>query len=312
MFKRIWLFLLTNILILVVISISFTVISSVFWINLWWYYTWWSIVPLLVFAWIIWFSWAFISLFLSKFMAKQSYNIEIITQENLYNYSKKEKLVYEIIETLSNQNGIKMPEVWIYIDNEPNAFATWATKNSSLVAVSTGLLDTMDEDEISWVIAHEMAHILNWDMITMTLMQWVINTFVVFLSRIIASIIDSSMKSDSQESQEETSNEPSFIYYIASIILEIIFSVLASMLVMWFSRHREYKADEWSAKFVWREKMIKALKKLQILTNRMTTSDDDKLATFKIWSKKRSGIMSLFASHPDLEDRILALENAKF
>lgn len=307
MFKRIWLFLLTNILILVVISISFTVISSVFWINLWWYYTWWSIVPLLVFAWIIWFSWAFISLFLSKFMAKQSYNIEIITQENLYNYSKKEKLVYEIVQTLSNQNGIKMPEVWIYIDNEPNAFATWATKNSSLVAVSTGLLESMDEDEISWVIAHEMAHILNWDMVTMTLMQWVINTFVVFLSRIIASFVDNYFKSD----EEEQSSWPSFVYYIVSIVLEIIFSILASILVMAFSRYREYKADEGSAKFVWREKMIKALKKLQILTNRITTTDEDSLATFKIWSKKRSGIMSLFASHPDLEDRILALENAK-
>ena len=156
MLKRIFLFFLTNLLVLIVFSICFSIISSVFWINLWGYYNGWSLLPLLIFAGIIWFSWAFISLFMSKFMAKQAYQIELLLPENLYNFTSKQKLVYLIVEDLSNKNWIKIPEVWIYYDSEPNAFATWATKNSSLVAVSSGLLENMNEDEIAWVIAHEM------------------------------------------------------------------------------------------------------------------------------------------------------------
>lgn len=300
MIKRIFLFLLTNILILVVISISFTVISAVFWINIWWYYDWSNLLSVLIYAAIIWFSWSFISLFLSKKMAKWSYWVQIVDSSNL---SWKQKLVYDIVYKIALDNSIKTPEVWIYESPEPNAFATWATKNSSLVAVSTWLLDLMNEDEIEWVIAHEMAHILNWDMVTMTLLQWIINTFVIFISRILASFISSALKSNDEES-----SWADWVYFVVSIVLEIIFSFLASILVMWFSRYREFRADEWSAKFVWKAKMILALKRLQKLEYAMVTDDSDKLATMKIGSKKRWWIFALFSSHPDLEDRIRNLE----
>lgn len=302
MFKRIFLFLATNLLILVVISVSFTIISSAFWINIWLYYNWSNLLNVLIYATIIWFSWAFISLFLSKFMAKWSYGVKVINNENI---SWKEKFVYDLVERLARDKSIKMPEVWIYESSEPNAFATWATKNSSLVAVSTWLLEVMNEDEIEWVIAHEMAHVTNGDMVTMTLLQWVINTFVIFLSRIIASLVENYFRS----SDEESSSSWSWIYFVVSIALEIIFSILASMLVMWFSRYREFKADEGSAKLVWKWKMIASLKKLQKLQDVMLTDDNDKLATMKIWSKKRWWIFALFSSHPDLEDRIRNLES---
>ncbi len=304
MFKRIFLFLLTNILVLVLINITFTIISSVFWINITWYYNWDSLLPLLIFAWVVWFAGSFISLFLSKWMAKRAYDIQLVNTQNLSQLDSKERLVYDVVERISSNNNIQMPEVWIYVSPEPNAFATWATKNSSLVAVSTWLLDLMSEDEIEWVIAHEMAHILNWDMVTMTLLQWVINTFVVFLSRIIASLLDNFFKSEDSESG------PSWIYYVSSIVLEIIFSILASIVVMWFSRYREYKADLWWAQYSTKNKMISALKKLQLYSDKMLTDDSDKLATMKIWSKKRWWIFALFSSHPDLSDRIKALEES--
>jgi heat shock protein HtpX len=194
-----------------------------------------------------------------------------------------------------------MPEVWIYIDTDPNAFATWATKNSSLVAVSTGLLTAMNKDEIEWVIGHEMSHILNWDMVTMTLLQWILNTFVIFLSRVIWNII-------AQAVDEKFST---LAYYLSIILLEILFWILASLVVMWFSRHREYKADEWSAKFVWKEKMIAWLRALQKMQN-LASKDKGSFASMKISTKQRWWLMKLFASHPDLEDRIVNLESKSF
>lgn len=307
MFKRIFLFLLTNILILVVISVILTIITKIFWINIWWYFNWSNYLSVLIYAWVVWFTWAFISLALSKTMAKWSYEMNFITEDNLNNFSSKERLVYNIVADLSRREWIKIPEVWIYNSEEPNAFATWATKNNSLVAVSTWLLENMSDDEITWVVAHEIAHITNWDMVTMTLLQWVINTFVVFLSRIIASIVENFFSNNDEES-----SSPSWIYFIASIVLEIFFSILASIVVMWFSRVREYRADEGSSIYVWKEKMILALKKLKYLQEFMLTDDSDKLATMKIWSKKRVWIFSLFSSHPDLEDRIANLESKNF
>jgi heat shock protein HtpX len=194
-----------------------------------------------------------------------------------------------------------MPEVWIYSDTDPNAFATWATKNSSLVAVSTGLLTAMNKNEIEWVIGHEMSHILNWDMVTMTLLQWVLNTFVIFLSRVIWNLI-------SQAVDEKFSI---LAYYLSIILLEILFWILASLVVMWFSRHREYKADEWSAKFVWKEKMIAWLRSLQKMQN-LASDDKGSFASMKISTKQKWWIMKYFASHPDLESRIMNLENKNF
>lgn len=303
MIKRIFLFLLTNLLVIVLFSVTFSLIQIFFGINVTWYYTGWSMVPLLLFASIIWFGWAFISLLISRWMAKRAYWIVLMNQSNFDQLDSKERLVYDIVEKIASNNNIKMPEVGIYDSAEPNAFATWASKNSSLVAVSTGLLELMDENEIEWVVAHEMAHILNWDMVTMTLLQWVINTFVIFLSRIIASAVDSYFKN-------EDSDGPSWVYYVVSIALEIVFSILASIVVMWFSRHREYKADLGWAQFSSKQKMIAWLKKLQVYSDRMITDDSDKLATMKIGSKKRWWIFALFSSHPDLSDRIKALEES--
>lgn len=299
MIKRIFLFLLTNIAVIVVIGIVIAILENILWINISWYSS--SYVSIFIYAIIVWFSWAFISLLLSKWMAKRAYNIVLMTRENFWDFSEKEKFVYEIVSRLAENNRIEMPEVWVYESAEPNAFATWATKNSSLVAVSTGLLDLMNKDEIEWVIGHEMAHILNWDMVTMTLLQWVVNTFVVFLSRVLANIFDN-----------VTDGKFWTLWYIlVSIVLEICFWILASLIVMGFSRHREFRADEGSAIFVWKQKMIAWLRALQKMQN-IASGDNESLATMKISTHKRWGIMALFSSHPDLEDRIKNLESKVF
>jgi len=300
MMKRLFLFLLTNILVIATIGIMVFILSSIFNINILWFFWTWNYISLAIYSIIVWFTWAFISLFMSKWLAKRTYNIELIEQLNLYNYWWKEKFVYEIVERIANQERIEMPEVWIYYSDETNAFATWYSKNNSLVAVSSWLLNTMNYDEIEWVIAHEMAHITNGDMVTMTLMQWVINTFVVFLSRILSKIVTEFLAKGNETLW-------SMIYFIVSIILDILLWILWSILVLAYSRHREYKADEWSSDYVWRDKMIAALRKLQIISERWNVIDDWKLSTFKISGK--SWIMSLFSTHPDLQERINNLQN---
>jgi len=299
MLKRIGLFLLTNIAIIAVITLIIFIIERVFWISISWGpdagYT-----SIFIYSAIIWFSWAFISLFISRWMAKRSYKITLFNQSNLSELNKKEYIVWETVERLANSNGIKMPEVWIYIDSEPNAFATGYSKNASLVAVSSGLLDSMSEDAIEWVVGHEMAHILNWDMVTMTLLQWIINTFVVFAARIIANIFDNA-----------TDWKFGTWWYMAvNILLQITFWILASLITSAFSRHREYRADEGSARFLWKEKMIAWLEALKNMQNRMH-EEDPKMATMQISTKKRWWIMALFSTHPDLDDRITALENLR-
>lgn len=298
MFKRIWLFLLMNAAVLLVFFVVTTILSSVFWINVWWSsYTW-----IFIAAAIFWFTWSFISLFLSKWMAKRAYNIVLINETNLYKLSDKERLVYDVVKDLAERNHIKIPEVGMYEDSEPNAFATWATKNSSLVAVSTGLLDLMDKDAIEWVIGHEMAHILNWDMVTMTLLQWVLNTFVIFFAKIIARAVE----------QFVDQNYATFARIAVDFVLQIIFWIIASMIAMWFSRYREFKADAWSAKYVWKEKMIAWLKALKDMQERMHAESSSKYATMQIsTSRPKSKLMELFSSHPPLENRIKALEELK-
>jgi heat shock protein HtpX len=241
---------------------------------------------------------AFISLFISRWSAKRAYSIELITSENLSSQTDKVKLVYNIVDRLAKQNHITMPEVWVYESADPNAFATGATKNSSLVAVSTWLLDAMTPSEIEWVVGHEMAHILNGDMVTMTLLQGVLNTFVIFLARIVWGIIDSTVFKNEEW-------ERGIWYFITVMILEIIFWILASLVTSAFSRHREFRADEGSAKFVGKAKMIAGLKKLQSLMPVTVRADDGNLATMKISAKDA---FILFASHPPLEARIKSLE----
>lgn len=290
-----------NMAVLFIANIVLIIVQNVFGINVTAYgfnYT-----SIFIFALVFWFTGSFISLFLSKWMAKRSYGIQLFDQNNLSSLSDKEKLVYDVVRELSNKHGISMPEVGVFQAPDANAFATWATKNSSLVAVSTGLLEKMNRDEIEWVIAHEMAHILNGDMVTMALLQWVLNTFVIFFARIIANIADSALKKEWEG--------PSFIYYAVSIVMEIILWILASIIAMWFSRYREFRADEGSARYVWKQKMIAALKSLQRMYELAPNEKEGgQLAAFHISIKRNGGIMQLFSSHPPLEARIKHLENS--
>jgi len=249
MIKRIFLFLLTNIAVILAVSIVLFIVERVFWISISWY--WYNYTSLFIFALVWWFAWSFISLFMSKWMAKRAYNIQIIDKANVYDLNSKEKVVWDVVSEISEREHINMPEVGIYEDSEPNAFATGASKNNSLVAISSGLLNNMNKEEIQWVIAHEMSHILNWDMVTMTLLQGVLNTFVIFFARILANIVDWFLNKDS--------DWPGWGYYISSIVFELLLWIFASMIAMWFSRIREFKADEGGARRVWKEKMISAL-----------------------------------------------------
>lgn len=298
MLKRILLFLLMNIAVIALITIVFAVLERFFGIRLDLYGF--NYVSIWIYSAIIWFSWAFISLFLSKWMAKKAYWITIIDQSEVYNLSDKQKVVWDVVKELSERNNINMPEVGIYESPEPNAFATWASKNNSLVAVSTGLLEIMDKNAIEWVIGHEMAHILNWDMVTMTLLQWVLNTFVVFLARIITNLIASRF------------NEwlSTIVYFLIDILLQILFWLFASLIAMKFSRYREFRADEWSARFLWKEKMIAWLQALKRMQN-LAPKDEWTFATMQISTRTKWWIMSLFSSHPDLDDRIKALEDLR-
>lgn len=294
MFKRIGLFLLTNMAVMILLSLVVFVLERYFGISLSGY------TYLFVVALIIWFGGAFISLFISKWMAKKAYKIIMITADKFDELDEKEKIVWNTVSDLAERNNIKIPEVWIYRDIEPNAFATGASKNNSLVAVSTGLLEAMNADAIEGVVAHEMAHIINGDMVTSTLLQWVLNTFVIFFARVVANIVSNFLDEDMSW----------LAYYGIVIVLEILFGLVASVIVMAFSRHREYKADAGSAGFVGKEKMITWLEALKKMQN-LASSDSSKLATMKISTKKRGGIMALFASHPDLDDRIKALEELR-
>ena len=292
MFKRVLLFLLTNLAVIVLLNIILFAVEAYLGYPITGY------SYLLVIAVVFGFGWSFISLFISRWMAKKAYNIIPFTKEQVSGLPEKQRFVYQVVEELAERNHITMPEVGIYESKDPNAFATGASKNTSLVAASTGLLDLMNKDEIEWVIAHEMAHILNGDMVTMTLLQWVLNTFVIFISRVIgqvvANVVDEKMSG--------------LAYFLVSILLEILFGILASLVVMAFSRHREYRADEWSARFVGKNKMIKALQALERMKN-TAPEDTGKFATMQISTRGKSGFKRLFSSHPDLSDRIRNLED---
>ena len=298
MLRRVWLFIITNIAIIAMISIVMFVVERVFGINLSWQWGWY--ISIFIYSAVIWFVGSFISLFLSKWSAKRAYWITPIIPEQVSDLSEKERVVWTVVEELAERNHIKMPEVGIYEDSEPNAFATWASKNSSLVAVSTGLLDTMDKDAIEWVVGHEMAHILNGDMVTMTLLQWVVNTFVIFAARIVANIFDN----------VTDGKFGSLWYFAVNIGLQILFGIFASLITMKFSRYREFRADAGSAQFVWKEKMIAGLRALQKMQDRMR-KEDPKMAAMQISSRKSSWFKKFFSSHPDLEDRIQALEELR-
>lgn len=239
------------------------------------------------------FAGSLISLFLSKTMALRSVGAEIIQEPR----NNAERWLMETVKRQAQQAGIPTPDVAIYQSQDVNAFATGATKSNSLVAVSTGLLNAMTEEEAEAVVAHEVAHIANGDMVTMTLLQGVLNTFVIFLSRMIATVVSSTRNSNGSESQNHA------IYFLVSMVLEVVFGVLATIIAMWFSRYREFKADAGSASLVGKHKMIAALERLQKLHEPQELQGS--LSAFMINGKRSA----LFMSHPPLEKRIAALKN---
>jgi heat shock protein HtpX len=289
--KRIFLFILTNLAVMLVLSI----VASLLGVNRYLTANGLNLSALLGFSIIMGFGGAFISLLMSKWMAKMSTGAVVIAQAR----NADEAWILETVQRLSQRAGIEMPEVAIY-DGEPNAFATGAFKNSALVAVSTGLLQGMTRDEVEAVLGHEIAHIANGDMVTLTLIQGVLNTFVVFLSRVIGYFVDSLTRS-----KDDTSSGPGWGYYVTSIVLDIVLGFVASMIVAWFSRQREFRADEGSAQLLGQKQpMINALARLgQMQAGTLPASVSAMGIT--------GDLSKLFASHPPLEERIAALQAPK-
>ena len=286
--KRIFLFILTNLAVMLVLSL----VASLLGVNRYLTANGLNLSALLGFSIIMGFGGAFISLLMSKWMAKMSTGAVVIAQAR----NADEAWILETVQRLSQRAGIEMPEVAIY-DGEPNAFATGAFKNSALVAVSTGLLQGMTRDEVEAVLGHEIAHIANGDMVTLTLIQGVLNTFVVFLSRVIGYFVDSLTRS-----KDDTSSGPGWGYYVTSIVLDIVLGFVASMIVAWFSRQREFRADEGSAQLLGQKQpMINALARLgQMQAGTLPASVSAMGIT--------GDLSKLFASHPPLEERIAALQ----
>lgn len=240
---------------------------------------------------------SFISLAMSKWMAKKSMGVQLIEKPT----NQQEQWLVSTVEMQAREAGIGMPEVGIFNSPQPNAFATGMSKNSSLVAVSTGLLNSMTKDEVEAVLGHEITHVSNGDMVTLTLIQGVVNTFVIFFSRVIGHIIDRVVF------KVERGHGPG--YWIGVIFVQMILSVLASIIVMWFSRYREFKADSGGAYLAGREKMISALRRLQQASNPEPLPDE--MAAFGISGGRVDGFKKLFMSHPPLEERIAALESSQ-
>jgi heat shock protein HtpX len=289
-FKRVGLFLLTNLLVVATISIFLNVILPLLGFHL----DPGSIGALMVFSAVWGFGGALISLQISRWMAKRSMGVKLIDPSNA---SAQEMEIYSMVERISRTANLpKMPEVGIYEAPDVNAFATGPSKKRSLVAVSTGLLNTMNKAEVEGVIGHEIAHIANGDMVTMTLIQGVVNSFVIFFSRIIAKIAASNV--DSKNAY--------MVQMLVSIVLDIVFSILGSIVVAYFSRAREFRADRGGATYAGREKMIAGLRRLQSVYDRMEP-DSGSMQTMKI-SSKPGGIMAFFSTHPPLELRIQRLQ----
>jgi heat shock protein HtpX len=289
--KRILLFVLTNLAVMVVLG----VVASLLGVNRFLTANGLNLSALLGFSLIMGFGGAFISLLMSKPMAKWSTGARVINQPA----NQDEAWIVSTVQRLSERAGITMPEVAIY-EGEPNAFATGAFKNSALVAVSTGLLQGMTREEIEAVLGHEIAHVANGDMVTLTLIQGVLNTFVVFLSRVVGYFVDSMLRS-----KDDESTGPGMGYYITSIVLDIVLGFVASMVVAWFSRQREFRADEGAAQLMGsKQPMINALARL----NSMQAGE---LPTSVAAMGITGGLGKLFASHPPLEERIAALQAAR-
>jgi heat shock protein HtpX len=289
--KRVLLFIVTNLAVIFVLSITLRLLGFEGFmdsqgINL-------DLQSLLLFAAVFGFGGAIISLLISKWVALRGTGARVITQPR----DATETWLLETVRRQANQAGIGMPTVAIYPAPEINAFATGANKNSALVAVSAGLLQSMSRDEAEAVLAHEVSHIANGDMVTLTLIQGVVNTFVIFFSRVIGHVVDRVVF------KVERGHGPAF--WITAMIAELLLGILASIIVMWFSRQREFRADHGGASLAGREKMVAALQRLR--AQQRPAALPDQLAAFGISGGIGSGLKRLFSSHPPLEERIEAL-----
>lgn len=294
MARRIFFFLLTNLMVLVTIGLVLSLIAVL--TGYGWYLQEGTInlASLLIFSAVVGFTGAFISLALSRWTAKKMMGVKVLDPEAPL--TDQERRLVETVHRLSRSAGLThMPEVGIYPSPEVNAFATGPTKKRSLVAVSTGLLENMDDAAVEGVLAHEVAHIANGDMVTMTLLQGVINTFVVFLSRIVAFSLSRFVKEELQP----------IVHFVAIIFFEIVFALLGSIVVMAYSRYREFHADRGGADLAGKDKMLHALRSLKAYVNRVDTRQTS-MQTLKISNKP--GLSRLFASHPELDERIRRLE----
>jgi heat shock protein HtpX len=295
-FKRITLFIITNILVMVTLSIAWSLISSVLGIQ----GSPGTLSYLMIWCLLWGMGGAFISLLLSKVMAKWMMGLTIIAPTTS---SPQERDVLTLVHNLAERAGLpKMPEVAIYDSPDINAFATGPSKANSLVAVSTGLLNNMNRDEIEGVLGHEVAHIANGDMVTMTLIQGIVNAFAMFFSRIISNVIASQV-------DEKISG---IVRFVSVILFDIMFTILGSIVVNYFSRQREFRADAGGAKFAGRQKMLGGLRKLKGQFDQLTPDTLDNgggLATLKI-SNRSTGIMAFFSTHPPLAERIRRLESS--
>ena len=288
--KRVFLLIVTNLAVMLVLGI----VASLLGVNQFLTANGLNLSALLGFAMLMGFGGAFISLLISKPMAKWTTGAQVIDQPQ----NADEAWLLDTVKTLSQRAGLEMPEVAIY-QGEPNAFATGAFRNSALVAVSTGLLQGMTREEVEAVLAHEVAHIQNGDMVTLTLVQGVLNTFVVFLSRVIGYAVDSALRKNDEEN-----TGPGMAYYITSIVLDIVLGIAASIVVAWFSRQREFRADAGAAQLMGRKQpMINALARLQHMQSEGLPPSLQAMGI-------TGGFGKMFSSHPPLDERITALQNS--
>ena len=290
--KRIVLFVATNLGVVLLLG----VIARLLGVDRFLYQSGLNLTSLLIFAAIFGMGGSLISLLMSKWIAKMSVGAQVIEQPR----TQTEQWLVETVRRQVQQAGIGMPEVAIYDSPEPNAFATGANRNAALVAVSTGLLEQMTAEEAEAVLGHEVSHVANGDMVTLALIQGVLNTFVIALSRVVGYLVDQALSSRDQEYRG-----PGIGYWITSMVMEVVFGLLASLVVMWFSRWREFHADAGGAELAGRGKMIAALERLRQLSE--PSQLPSQMAAFGINGGLGDGLRKLFMTHPPLEERIEAL-----
>ena len=289
--KRIFLFVATNLAVVVLLGIVARLLGVDRFLN----ESGLNITSLLIFAAIFGMGGSLISLMMSKSIAKMSVGAQVIEQPT----SQTERWLVDTVQRQAQAAGIGMPEVAIYDSPEPNAFATGANRNAALVAVSTGLLEQMSAEEAEAVLGHEVSHVANGDMVTLALLQGVLNTFVIALSRVVGSVVDQAL------SRGQEDRGPGMGYYLTSMVLELLFGFIASLIVMWFSRYREFHADAGGAKLAGRNKMIAALERLRQLHE--PSQLPSQMAAFGINGGLGDGLRRLLMTHPPLEERIEAL-----